>query len=40
MHEVRNAYEILAKKCKGKRLLSKPKCIWEDNMRTDFREIR
>jgi hypothetical protein len=35
----RNAYRILAGKPEGNRLLGRPKCRWEDNIRMDLREI-
>jgi ribosome biogenesis protein Nip4 len=39
MGEVINAYKILVGKREGKRPLRKPKCRWEDNIRTDLRDI-
>jgi hypothetical protein len=34
-----NAYWILVGKPKGKRLLERPKHIWVDNIKMDFRKI-
>jgi hypothetical protein len=39
MGEMRNAYNILVKKCKGKRLFGRPRHMWEHNIRIDLREI-
>jgi hypothetical protein len=39
MGEMRNAYKILVRKPEGKRLLGRPRCRWEDNLRMDLREI-
>jgi hypothetical protein len=36
---MRNAYSILVVKSEGKRTLERPKCRWEDNIRTDLREV-
>jgi hypothetical protein len=33
MGEMRNVYKILAAKCEGKRLLRRPRCRWEDNLK-------
>jgi len=38
MGEMRNAYKILVQKPEGKRLLGRPRCRWEDNIRMDLRE--
>jgi hypothetical protein len=35
----RNAYRILVGKPEKKRPLGRPRCWWEDNIRTDLREI-
>jgi hypothetical protein len=35
----RNARRILVGKPVGKRPLGRPRCRWEDNIKTDFREI-
>jgi hypothetical protein len=37
--ETRNAYSILVGKSEGKRLLARPRCTWEDNIRMDLQEI-
>jgi hypothetical protein len=37
--EMRNAYKILGRKLEGKRPLGRPRHKWEDNLRTDLREI-
>jgi hypothetical protein len=39
MHEMRNAYKILAGKPEEKRQLGRPRCRCEDNIRVDPREI-
>jgi hypothetical protein len=33
MGEMRNAYKLLVRKPEGKRLLRRPRCGWEDNIR-------
>jgi len=38
--EGRYAKDILVRKSEGKRPLGKHRCIWEDNITTDLREIR
>jgi hypothetical protein len=38
--EMRNAYNILVRKPGGKRPLGRPRRRWEDNIRTDYEEIR
>jgi hypothetical protein len=35
----RNAYKVLLRKPEGKRALRRPKCMWVDNIKMDFREI-
>jgi hypothetical protein len=37
--EVRNAYNILVRKYEEKRLLRRPRCRWEDNIKMDLGEI-
>jgi hypothetical protein len=37
--EKRNAYGILVGKSEGKRPLERPRRIWVDNIKMDFREI-
>jgi hypothetical protein len=39
MGEERNVYMVLMVKPEGKRLLGRPRHIWEDGMRMDLREI-
>jgi hypothetical protein len=39
IREMRNAYNILTGKSKGKILLGRPRHRWEDNIRIDLREI-
>jgi hypothetical protein len=39
MGEVRGVYRVLVGKPKGKRLLGRPRCRWEDNIKLDFREV-
>jgi hypothetical protein len=36
---MRNAFRILVGIPEGKRPLGRPRCIWEDNIRMDLREI-
>jgi hypothetical protein len=38
MGEKRNAYRVLAGKPEGKRQLGKPRCIWGDSIKMDYRE--
>jgi hypothetical protein len=40
MQEKRKAYGLLAGKPAGKRPLGRPRCRWEDNIRTDLGEKR
>jgi hypothetical protein len=39
MGEMRNAYKLLVGKPEGKRPLGRTRCKWEDNGRTDLREM-
>jgi hypothetical protein len=39
MEEKRNAYRIVVGKPEGSRPLGRPRRRWEDNIKTDFREI-
>jgi hypothetical protein len=39
MGKMKKAYTILIGKCEGKRPLGISGCRWEDNIRTDIREI-
>jgi hypothetical protein len=39
MGEVRGTYNILVGMPEGRRLLRRPRCRWEDNMKMDLREI-
>jgi hypothetical protein len=39
MGQMKNAYKILVRKPEGKRLLKRPRHRWEDNIRTDLKEI-
>jgi hypothetical protein len=39
MGEIKNAYRILVGKPEGKRPLGGPRLRWEDNIKTDLREI-
>jgi hypothetical protein len=38
--EKRNAYRILVGKPEGKRPLGRPRSMWVDNIKMDFREIQ
>jgi hypothetical protein len=40
MGEMRNAYKILVRKHEEKRLLRRPRHRWEDNIKSDVREVR
>jgi hypothetical protein len=40
MGEVRDAYNILVGRPGGRRPVGRPKCRWEDNIKTDLRENR
>jgi hypothetical protein len=37
---MRSEYNILVVKPEGKRPLGRPRCIWEDNIRMNLKEIR
>ena len=39
MEEGRSAFKILTGKHTGKRLLGRPRCRWEDNIRMDLKEM-
>jgi hypothetical protein len=39
MREERCVYGVLVGRHKGKRLLGRPRCRWEDNIKMDLREI-
>ena len=39
MEESRNAFRILTGKPTGKRLLGRPRCRWEDNIRMNLKEV-
>jgi hypothetical protein len=39
MGEVRGAYNILVGRPEGRRRLGRPRCRWEDNIKTDLGEI-
>jgi len=39
IREGRGVYRVLVGKPKGKRLLGRPRCRWEDNIKLDLREI-
>jgi hypothetical protein len=34
-----NTYKVLDRKTRGKRDLERPKCRWEDSIKTGFKEI-
>jgi hypothetical protein len=36
---MRNVYKILVAKSKGNRLLGRPRCRWEDNIKIYLREV-
>jgi hypothetical protein len=38
--EKRNACKILVGTPEGKRLLGRPRCGWEDNIKMDLRDVR
>jgi hypothetical protein len=37
--DIRNSYKIFVGKPEGRRPLGKHRCMWEDNIRMDLREI-
>jgi hypothetical protein len=39
MGEEREVYNVLVGKIEGKRTLGRPRCRWEDRIRTNLREI-
>ena len=39
MEQSRNAYRVLVGKREGKRPLTRPRCLWEDNIKMDLREV-
>jgi hypothetical protein len=39
MGEKRGAYKNLVGKTEERRPLGRPRCIWEDNIKMDFREF-
>jgi hypothetical protein len=39
MREARYVYRVLVGGPEGKRTLGRPRCWWEDNIKTDFRGI-
>jgi hypothetical protein len=39
MVERRNGYRVLARNPEGKSLVRRPKCMWEDNIKMELREI-
>ena len=39
MGESRGAYRVLVGKPEGRRPLERPRYRWEDNIKTDFREV-
>ena len=39
MEQFRNAYRVLVGKHEGKRSLGRPRRIWEDNIKTDLRNV-
>ena len=39
MGERRGVYRVLVGKPEGKRPLGRPRCIWEDNIKTDLQEV-
>jgi hypothetical protein len=38
-HREKNVYWVRVRKPKGKRPVGRPRRMWEDNVKTDFREI-
>ena len=39
MEQFRNAYRVLVRKPESNRLLGRPRCRWEDNIKMDLREV-
>ena len=39
MGEGRGVHRVLVEKPEGKRPLGRPRCIWEDNIKMDLREV-
>ena len=39
MGEKKGAYSILVGKCEGNRLFGRPRCRWEDNIKTDLQKL-
>ena len=37
--EKKSAYSILVGKCEGNRLLGRPRCRWEDNIKMDLQKL-
>ena len=37
--EGRGVYRVLVRKPEGKRLLGRPSCRWENNIKMDFQEV-
>jgi hypothetical protein len=40
IEEGRGVYRVLVGRLEGKRLLGRPRRMWEDNIKMDLREIR
>ena len=39
MGDKRGAYRVLVEKPEGKRPLGRPRCKWEDNIKTDLQQV-
>jgi hypothetical protein len=39
MGEGRGVYRVFVRKPEGKRLLGRPRCRWEDNIKMDLQEV-
>jgi hypothetical protein len=39
VREGRGVYRVLVGRTEGKRPLERPRCMWEDNIKMDLREI-
>jgi len=37
--ETRGVYRVLVPKSEGKKIIGRPRCRWEDNIRMDFQEV-